>query len=117
MLNLIVIFGIAIFAILLGRYVALLRHHKHLHHKHHATHSVAGLRFHNKERHEAVEENLSRVLDFASRKDFITNNHIEMLLGVSDATATRYLDELEKRGKLKQVGSEGRGVKYEFLGS
>ena len=42
----------------------------------------------------------------------ITNDEVEKLLHVSDATATRYLSELEKRGKLKQVGTTGRGVLY-----
>ncbi|MFH1759123.1 MAG: winged helix-turn-helix domain-containing protein [Patescibacteria group bacterium] len=42
----------------------------------------------------------------------ITNNEIEELLGVSDATATRYLDELEKNGDIVQKGATGRGVYY-----
>jgi Fic family protein len=45
----------------------------------------------------------------------ITNNDVEGLLGVSDATATRYLDELEKSGKIRQVGNTGRGVYYEKI--
>ncbi len=43
----------------------------------------------------------------------VTNNDIEKLLGVSDATATRYLEELEREGKVKQVGTEGRSVYYQ----
>jgi len=43
----------------------------------------------------------------------ITNDAVQNLLGVSDATATRYLDELEKEGKIKQVGRTGQGVFYE----
>ena len=42
----------------------------------------------------------------------IVNNDIEKLLGVSDATATRYLDELEKEGKVRQVGKTGNAVYY-----
>lgn len=42
----------------------------------------------------------------------ITNDEVEKLLHVSDATATRYLAELEKRGKIRQVGTTGRSVKY-----
>ena len=45
----------------------------------------------------------------------LTNNHIEQLLGISDATATRYLEELEKEGKIRQVGATGRGVYYEKI--
>jgi Fic family protein len=44
-----------------------------------------------------------------------TNNDIEKLLGVSDATATRYLDELEKEGLIKQVGKTGNAVYYEKI--
>lgn len=43
----------------------------------------------------------------------LTNNHVEQLLGVSDATATRYLEELEKEGKIRQVGTTGQAVYYE----
>jgi len=42
----------------------------------------------------------------------ITNNDVEKLLGVSDATATRYLDKLEKEGKIWQEGKTGRFVYY-----
>ena len=43
----------------------------------------------------------------------LTNNDIEMMLGISDATATRYFEELEKEGKVRQVGETGRYVHYE----
>jgi len=35
---------------------------------------------------------------------------------VSDATATRYLEELEKEGFIRQVGRTGRHVYYEKTG-
>lgn len=43
----------------------------------------------------------------------VTNNDIEKLLGVADSTVTRYLEELEREGKIHQVGTEGRSVFYE----
>lgn len=43
----------------------------------------------------------------------LTNNDVEAMLGISDATATRYFDELEKEGKVRQVGKTGRYVNYE----
>ena len=43
----------------------------------------------------------------------VANNDVEKALGVSDATATRYLDELEKQGLIRQVGKEGKYVYYE----
>ncbi|KKS54986.1 MAG: hypothetical protein UV20_C0028G0009 [Candidatus Magasanikbacteria bacterium GW2011_GWA2_42_32] len=42
----------------------------------------------------------------------ITNDEVEKLLHVSDATATRYLSALEKEGRIKQVGKTGVGVVY-----
>jgi len=45
----------------------------------------------------------------------MTNQHLEMYLGISDATATRYMDELEKEGKVRQVGKSGPGVYYERI--
>ena len=42
----------------------------------------------------------------------ITNDEVEKLLHVSDATATRYLSALEKEGKIKQVGKTGKAVTY-----
>ena len=45
-------------------------------------------------------------------KSKITNDEVEKLLHVSDATATRYLSALEKEGKIKQVGKTGTGVVY-----
>ena len=45
----------------------------------------------------------------------LTNNDVEAMLGISDATATRYFDELEKEGKVRQVGKTGRFVSYERI--
>ena len=42
----------------------------------------------------------------------VTNDEVERLLRVSDATATRYLDLLEKEGKLRQEGKTGKHVVY-----
>lgn len=61
------------------------------------------------------EENKKRILGILETQSPLTNNHIEQLLGISDATATRYLDELEKEGKVRQVGKTGRHVYYEKI--
>ncbi|MDP2629393.1 MAG: type IV toxin-antitoxin system AbiEi family antitoxin domain-containing protein [Candidatus Harrisonbacteria bacterium] len=66
----------------------------------------------NEYRHEAMEHNLEKVMELAHQKEFITNDDIEHSLGLSNATAERYLNELEKRGKLEQIGERGQGVKY-----
>ena len=45
----------------------------------------------------------------------ITNNDVERILGVSNATAWRYLEEMEKKGKIKQVGKTGKHTYYEKI--
>lgn len=59
------------------------------------------------------EENKKRILGILETQSPLTNNHIEQLLGISDATATRYLEELEKEGHVRQIGKTGRQVYYE----
>lgn len=59
------------------------------------------------------EENKQRILGILETQSPLTNNHVEQLLDISDATATRYLEELEKEGLVRQVGGTGSGVYYE----
>lgn len=61
---------------------------------------------------EEKEKNMANVRAFVTGKDKITNEDIQALLNVSDATAVRYLDDLEKEGLLKQVGATGQSVYY-----
>ncbi len=56
---------------------------------------------------------LEKILELLNTKGKITNDEVEKLLHVSDATATRYLSALEKEGKIKQVGKTGKAVQYE----
>jgi Fic family protein len=42
----------------------------------------------------------------------VTNDEVEKLLHVSDATAERYLNTLEKENKIKQTGKTGKSVFY-----
>ena len=58
------------------------------------------------------EANKQKIFKFLENKEKIANNDVEKLLGVSNATAERYLGELEKDGFLKQVGDIGQGVYY-----
>lgn len=46
------------------------------------------------------QENKQKILDFLQKNGRIQNNDVEKLAGVSNATAERYLNELEKEGKL-----------------
>jgi len=58
------------------------------------------------------EEAKSKLLASITSRGRIANNDVQLLLNVSDATATNYLEELEKEGKIKQHGKIGRGVFY-----
>ncbi|MFH1402478.1 MAG: winged helix-turn-helix transcriptional regulator [Patescibacteria group bacterium] len=58
------------------------------------------------------EKNKSKILEFLNSNEKITNNQAEKLLKVSDSTAERYLNELEKEQKIKQIGTVGQGVYY-----
>lgn len=53
-----------------------------------------------------------KIMQALITKSKITNDEVEKLLHVSDATATRYLSALEKEGKIKQVGKTGKAVVY-----
>ena len=53
-----------------------------------------------------------KIMQALNTKNKITNDEVEKLLHVSDATATRYLSALEKENKIKQVGKTGTGVVY-----
>ena len=55
---------------------------------------------------------LEKILEALTVKGKITNDDVEKLLHVSDATATRYLSALEKEGKIQQVGKTGKAVEY-----
>jgi len=60
------------------------------------------------------KENLGQIIGFMAVNPQITNNDVEKLLGVSNATAERYLNELEGQGKIVQVGKTGQGVYYQL---
>jgi len=57
-------------------------------------------------------EHLQKITQFISQNKKITNNDVEKLTGVSHATAERYLQKLEKKGQLKQMGEIGQAVYY-----
>ena len=56
--------------------------------------------------------NKEKALAFIQEKKEAGNEEIRQYLGVSRRSAVRYLDELEKEGKIEQVGDIGRGVVY-----
>jgi Fic family protein len=114
MFELFLITIILIFGILLMRYFAALRAHHHANRQVHGVGSEKGMDLAqaNKERHKAFQARVTKAFELFSQKEIITNNDLENELGVSDATATRYLEELERQGKIEQIGRRGRFVRY-----
>lgn len=61
------------------------------------------------------EAGKKKILELINSKHQVTNEDVEKLLGISDATATRYFQELEQEGKVRQVGVSGPHVYYEKI--
>ena len=64
---------------------------------------------------ETRKENLAKLEEMIgskSQEEKITNDEVQKLLKVSDATAERYLQELESKGLIKQSGEIGKNVYY-----
>ena len=55
---------------------------------------------------------LEKVMTMFAKQTKISNDEVEKFLHISDATAERYLDILEKENKIKQVGKTGKAVTY-----
>jgi predicted HTH transcriptional regulator len=58
------------------------------------------------------EERKQKALAMFADKPELSNSEIRAALGVSSRTAVRYLDELEKEGKVEQAGKIGHAVTY-----
>lgn len=64
------------------------------------------------EKEDFKRKNLAKLRDYIKDKERVSNDEVEKMLNVSNATATRYLDKMEKEGLLEQVGHIGQGVYY-----
>jgi hypothetical protein len=60
------------------------------------------------------QRKLNKIMVFAQKKKIITNDDVQKLLYVSDATATRYLVKLVVQGRLARAGNP-RDAKYQFV--
>ncbi len=59
------------------------------------------------------EKNKRTILDLMAESNKpITNEYVQQMLGFSESSVTRYFDELEKDGKVRQVGKTGQSVYY-----
>lgn len=73
---------------------------------------VSGIDEFNRKMQEMKKERKQKIIDkLAGVKNIKTNETADML-EISRATAFRYLEELEKEGKIEQVGAYGRNVEY-----
>ena len=59
-------------------------------------------------------ERLEEIVKMAHQKKIITNADVQEVLDVSDPTATRYLEELVKAGRLKRSGVRA-GTRYSLI--
>lgn len=57
---------------------------------------------------------LEKIMALATATKSVTNDQVQKLLLCSDASATRYLEQLIKQGRLKQVGHTGQAVRYQL---
>lgn len=55
---------------------------------------------------------LEKIMTLFAKQTNITNDEVEKLLHISDATSTRYLTILKKENKIKQNGKTGKSVSY-----
>jgi len=53
---------------------------------------------------------LEKIMAMAIKKGSIKNDQVEKLLHISDATASRYLTELVKAGRLKMISKKEKGI-------
>ena len=51
---------------------------------------------------------LEKIIKLATEKGSIKNDQVEKLLRVTDATATRYLSQLVKDGRLRRIGHQAQ---------
>ena len=58
------------------------------------------------------EERKEKIMAVLMERGTITNDEVEKLVGVANTSAYRYLEELEKEGKIEQIGGTGRNVHY-----
>lgn len=70
--------------------------------------------FYNQHTKDKPEVRKERAVKWMQSYGEITNDKYQELYGVSDAQATRDLDDLEKQGKIEQIGERGRFVTYKL---
>ena len=67
---------------------------------------------HGEEKETKKQKNLDRIISLFEADRELTNIEVRKMLGVSSRTVVRYMDELEREGKVTQVGNTGEKVCY-----
>lgn len=75
---------------------------------------MSGIDEFNRQMQEIKEGRKRKIIEKLSVQKNIKTNRVADLLDISRATAFRYLEELEKEGKIEQVGAFGRNVQYKL---
>jgi Fic family protein len=75
---------------------------------------VSGFEDFNRRQEEIKEVRKQKVLGELAEQGKIKTNQVADFLEVSRATAFRYLEELEKEGRIEQIGAYGRNVEYKL---
>jgi len=68
----------------------------------------------NRKKQEIKEARKQEILKELEKRGKIKTNEVADLFEASRTTAFRYLEELEKEGKIEQVGAFGRNVEYKL---
>ena len=92
---------ISIFGIILG--VVVIRFHRN--------HSCNACNPAYNSFHQHKDELKERIVVQIRRKGSVANDFVEVLLSVSDSTATRYLNELVEEGRIKRI-AKGKYTHY-----
>lgn len=77
---------------------------------------VRGIASHVEKQQTEKHTRKEKILVLLRERVSVTNNDIEKALGVTDTTATNYLQELESEEKIEQIGERGRFVSYRLKG-
>lgn len=78
----------------------------------HSLSNISSLIKINDKRKRDKAEAKNKILELLEKESEVSNSDVKNLLSVSDATATRYLEELEKERKISQRGKTGKWVFY-----
>lgn len=73
---------------------------------------LSSLDEYNQKQKEIKNQNKAKVMELFEANEKLTNKKVANHLGVSNATAFRYLEELEQEGRVKQNHSFGQFVNY-----